>query len=161
MATEAIYGEKPNKRGLHAIIPIGDFRKQAYLDWLCTPPKERDPKTHQHFADTISVDRRTLQNWRDDREFVLEWEKRYLKTIGDPGRKQEIMNTLYKTATDGDDPKHVAAAKQYFEIEGSLRPQDATVRITKDPTDLTDDQLEDTIAARILQMKQRTGDGAS
>ncbi len=76
-------------------------------------------------------------------------------TIGNPGRKQEIMDTLFKTATDQDDPKHVAAAKQYFEIEGSMKPQEHKVRIERDPKELSDEELEKAIAARVVQLNSK------
>jgi hypothetical protein len=134
-------------RGKHMIIPISDWRKQAYLEWLCTPPKEREPKTKSEFAKTIDMDRRTLSNWQNEPEFLKEWEKTYLQTIGSPERKSEIMDTLFKTATDPDDPKHVAAAKEYFSIEGSLKPQKMDVKVSRDPDELTDEALDAMIAA--------------
>lgn len=148
MSSEPLHGKKQDMRGAHKHIPISDFRKQAYLDWLCTPPSERDPRNQKDFADSIGVTQRTFLNWKDDREFLDEWQKRYIKTIGDPGRKQHIMETLYRTATDGDDPKHVAAAKQYFEIEGSVSPAKMQVEVTGSAKDLSNEQLESMIAQR-------------
>lgn len=54
------------------------------------------------------------------------------------------MNTLMATATDADDPKHVQAAKAFFEIEGSLRPQknQVDIKVTAAPSELSDDDLE-------------------
>lgn len=148
MAKDPLYGKKEDGRGKHNVVPISDFRKQAFLDWLCTPPRERDPKTFKAFAESIGVDRRTLQNWRDDKEFLEEWEKRYLKTIGDPSRKSQIMETLLQTATDPDDPKHVQAAKTYFEIEGSVKPAKMQVEVSGSAKELTDEQLQALIAQK-------------
>jgi hypothetical protein len=147
------YGTKKSA-GPHNVVPITDFRKQAFLDWLCTPLKERDPKTFAALGEQLGVDRRTLQNWRDDKEFLEAWEKRYLKTIGDPSRKSEIMDTLYKTATDPDDPKHVTAAKTYFEIEGGLKPTKMEVSVTRPAADLTDDELDAILAEKISTEKK-------
>lgn len=141
------YG-KVSKAGAHMIVPITDFRKQAFLQWLCTLPKEREITTYSDFADSIGVDRRTLQNWRDDKEFLEAWEKLYLRTIGDPSRKSEIMATLFRTATDADDPKHVQAAKAYFEIEGSMKPHKMEVTVQRPAAELTDDQLATLLAER-------------
>jgi len=142
------YGEGDG-RGQHMVIPITDWRKQTLLHWLCTPKKEREPQTYTDLAESLGVDRRTLQNWRDDKEFLEAWEKLYLKTIGDPSKKSEIMETLFKTATDNDDPKHVQAAKAYFEIEGSIKPAKMQVEVSNKPTqELTDDQLAVLIAER-------------
>ena len=148
------YGEKKDMRGAHLHIPITDFRKQTFLEWLCTPVKEREPGSLLKLAEQIQVDRRTLQNWRDDKEFLEAWEKRYLKTIGDPSRKNEIMDTLYKTATDPDDPKHVTAAKTYFEIEGGLKPTKMEVSVTRPAASLTDDELDAILAEKISQERQ-------
>jgi hypothetical protein len=131
--------------------PITDFRKQAYLDWLCTPPKDREPSTKVAFAETIGVTHRTLNNWTDDKEFLEEWEKRYLKTIGDPSRKSQIMDTLLRTATDPDDPKHVQAAKAYFEIEGSIKPAKMEVQVTRPASQLTDEQLAELLSAKATE----------
>lgn len=147
MADKEAYG-KVSKIGAHMHVPISDFRKQAFLQWLCTPPKEREFKTYAEFADSVGVDRRTLQNWRDDKEFLEAWEKLYLRTIGDPGKKSEIMATLYRTATDNDDPKHVQAAKAYFEIEGSMKPHKMEVTVQRPAAELTDDQLATLLAER-------------
>ncbi len=141
-----MYGKKVDGRGKHKHIPVSDFRKQAYLEWLTTPPKERDPSSEVKFCETIGVTRKTLLNWRDDKEFVEAWEKKYLKTIGDPSKKQQIMAVLYKTATDGDDPKHVQAAKQYFEIEGSLQPAKVKVEVTGAAKDLSNEDLDKLLA---------------
>ena len=135
-------------------IPLSDFRKQTFLDWLCTPVKEREPKTIIDMAEQLQVSRRTLQNWREDKEFIEAWEKRYIKTIGDPSKKSEIMATLFATATDPDDPKHVQAAKAYFEIEGSLRPARMEVQVTRPAAELTDEELDAILADKISSERQ-------
>lgn len=136
-------------------IPVSDFRKQRFLNWLCTPPKEREPRTMDELADELQVTRRTLTNWKtDDKEFMEAWEKLYLRTIGNPERKQSIMDVLYKTATDPDDPKHVQAAKQYFEIEGSVKPAKMEVQVTRPAKDLTDEELDALMAEAIASEKQ-------
>jgi hypothetical protein len=147
MAARDGYG-KTSRSGQHMIVPITDFRKQAFLRWLCTPLKEREPSSFIKFAEEVGVDRRTLQNWRDDKEFLEAWEKMYLKTIGDPSKKSEIMATLYQTATDPDDPKHVMAAKAYFEIEGSMKPSKMEVVVQRPAAELTDEQLATLLAER-------------
>jgi len=129
-------------------IPITDFRKQRLLHWLCTPPSERDPYLLSDLAEELSVTRRTLTNWKtDDKEFLEAWEKLYLKTIGNPEVKMKIMKTLERTASDADDPKHVQAAKAYFEIEGSVKPAKMEVQVTQRPAkELSDDELAELIS---------------
>lgn len=150
-----LYGEKPDGRGQHMVIPITDFRKQTFLKWLCTAPKDREPKTQEALAAQLGMGRETLSRWKDDKEFLEAWEKMYLKTIGDPERKQKIMDTLYRTATDPDDPKHVQAAKQYFEIEGSVKPAKMQVEVTRPAKELSDDELDAILADKIAQEKQQ------
>lgn len=145
---DQMYGEKKNKRGQHNVVPISDWRKQSYLQWLCTPPKEREHKSEVSFGKSIGQTDRTLRNWKNDKEFLDAWEKLYLKTIGNPARKSEIMDTLYKTATDPDDPKHVQAAKQYFEIEGSVKPAQMEVNVKREAAALTDEELQQLIAIK-------------
>jgi len=141
------YG-KVDGRGQHNHIPISDFRKQTFLKWLCTPSKERDPRTISDLALQLDVGRKTLYRWQEDKEFLEAWEKMYLRTIGDPSRKSEIMETLFRTATDPDDPKHVQAAKTYFEIEGSVKPAKMEVSVTRPTAELTDEQLAELLAER-------------
>ena len=141
-------------------IPITDFRKQRLLHWLCTPPSERDPATLLDLAEELSVTRRTLTNWKtDDKEFLEAWEKLYLKTIGNPEVKMKIMKTLERTASDADDPKHVQAAKAYFEIEGSVKPAKMQVEVTQRPAkELSDDELAELISINAqAEQEQRAG----
>lgn len=153
-AKDPLYGVKPDGRGQHNVIPITDFRKQTFLHWLCTPPKEREPKTQELLASQLGIGRETLSRWKEDKEFLEAWEKLYLKTIGNPERKQKIMDTLYKTATDPDDPKHVQAAKQYFEIEGSVKPAKMQVEVTKSASNLTDEELDEILAQKIASVRE-------
>jgi len=140
-----------------APLDINDWRCQRYLEWLCSVPKEREPRTKVEFAETIGVTHKTLNNWTNNADFLREWERLYLKTIGDPGAKLEIMQTLRKTATDPDDPKHVSAAKTYFEIEGSMKPQRMEVSVNKDASKLTDEELESMLSAHAQSEVERRG----
>lgn len=134
----------------------GDWRIQRYMAWLCTPPKDREPRQKQELAEELGVTHRTLNNWSDNAEFLKAWEKLYLKTIGDPGVKMRIMQALERTATDPDDPKHVQAAKAYFEIEGSLKPTSRVdVHVSKDVEKLTDDEIKAMMAEYAQQEANR------
>lgn len=121
--------------------------QDKFLDWLLTPKKDREPSTQKELAEVLLVHEADLSHWKKEKPFLEEWERRYLATIGNPDRKQTIMDTLYRTATDPDDPKHVQAAKQYFEIEGSLKPAKTEVNIqTGDASGLSKEQLERLLA---------------
>lgn len=152
-----LHGRVQDGRGKHKITGVDDPNKQAFLDWLCTPPKEREPRNQQALADKLGVAMRTLTTWRNnDKEFIEEWERRYLTTIGSPSRKQSIMDTLYRTATDADDPKHVQAAKTYFEIEGSMKPTKMTVEVSRPASELSDEELQAIMQSKAAdELKQR------
>jgi hypothetical protein len=133
-------------------LPISDPKKQIYLEWLLTPKSERDPSKMEDLAEMLGVTRRTLTKWKtEDKEFMEAWEARYLATVGSPERKQELLDTLYKTGKDADDPKHVQATTAYFNIVEGLRPQKVKLEVTSSPVTLTDEQLEAAFAAKVLE----------
>jgi len=138
-------------------IDVNEWRIQRYMKWLCTPPADREPRHKKDLAAELGVDHRTLNNWSNDAKFLKEWERLYLKTIGDPGVKLRIMQTLEQTATDPDDPKHVQAAKTYFEIEGSMKPAKMEVSVSKDVEKLSDEELDAFLSAHAEQEKERRG----
>ena len=138
-----------------APIDISEWRIQRFMKWLCTPPADREPRLKKELAEELGVTHATLNNWQNTPAFLKEWERLYLKTIGDPGVKLRIMQTLERTATDPDDPKHVQAAKTYFEIEGSMKPQKMEVQVTKDAEKLSDEELDAMLAAHAQSEKER------
>lgn len=150
-----------NPKGLE-IIPIDDFRKQRFLDWLCTPIAEREPSTMEELAGELSLTRRTLTNWKKDDEFLKHWEQRHRATIGNPERINEVLNTLYRTATDPDDPKHVSAAKEFLGFVEGTRPQKVDVTVTnQDVSKLSTDELIALAAKRAAsELDRRIGNGA-
>jgi hypothetical protein len=116
--------------------------KQArFIRWLCTPKREREPQQQNELAKLLRVSSRTLVAWKNDPEFVKAWEAHYLATVGSPERKQTLMDTLYKTGSDADDPRHVTAASKYLELADGLRPTQIEVTVKRPAEDLSDDQL--------------------
>jgi hypothetical protein len=142
-------------------IPISDWRKQRFLEWLCTIVDDRKPKLMEDLAKELSLSRRTLTTWKVDPEFAAAWERKYRASIGSPERAQAVMETLYKTATDEDDPKHVQAAKQYLEAIDAIKPQRVDVHVTGSAKDLTDEDLDRILATRandeLAARRQETG----
>lgn len=136
-------------------LPMSHPLIQRYIHWLLTPVPEREPPNQQRLAEELGVTYKTMKEWKNRREFLAEWERQYLKHIGSPERKSHIMDTLYKTATDGDDPKHVQAAKEYFAIEGSLKPQRMDVTVSRDASELSDDQINAMLAAHAQSEAER------
>lgn len=131
---------------------IDDANRERFILWLCTPPAERDPRTQDALAQEFgySPGSSALTALKRDPEFLRDWNTRYLQTISSPEKKMRIMERLEATALDEDDPKHVQAAKAYFEIEGSLRPAGTTnVEVQTGPpvSDVSDEKLEALLAA--------------
>lgn len=124
--------------------------QERVIGWLMTVKEQREPHTQAALAEELGIDKGVISAWKRDPDFLEAWNTRYLRTIGDPGSKMEIMNTLMQTATDADDPKHVQAAKAFFEIEGSLRPQknQVDIKVTTSPSELSDEELERLMSAK-------------
>jgi hypothetical protein len=118
-----------------------DFRRQVFIEWLCTPKRDREPSTEAEFAEQHGVAATALTRWKKDRQFLLAWEQHYLATVGSPERKQNLLDTLYRTGTDADDPRHVAAASKYMELVDGLRPQRLDIHLHRPAKDLSDEEL--------------------
>lgn len=124
-------------------------KKQTYIEWLCTPKKERDPATQEELARRLRLSTGTLTKWKSDPRFVEKWDQHYLTTIGSPERKQALLDTLYRTGTDADDPRHVQAAAKYMELVEGLKPQKLDITVHRPAKDLSDEEL-DAIAAQYV-----------
>lgn len=135
-----------------------DFRADAYIDWLCTPMKDRQPRTQKEFAASLNLDPGQLIRFRKDPEFLRKWEVRYRQTVGSLERQQEVLNALHRAATDLDDPRMVSAAKAYLEAVDAIKPRklDVTVTPGKAASQLSDDELYDLLAVRAAkELEQR------
>jgi transposase-like protein len=129
------------------VIENKDFLWEAYVAWLCTPVSEREPRTQTELAEQFAVAPNTLREWRQNPDFLRLWETQFRRTVGSPERMQKVLDTLYRTATDPDDPKHVQAAAKYVEIVEGARPQKVEVSLSR-AVDLTDEQLEEMLASK-------------
>lgn len=139
-----------------------DERKQRLIEWLCTPKRDRDPATQEALAKKLRVRPNKLSEWKQDPEFLKAWEAYYLRTVGSPERKQSLMDTLFRTGSDADDPRHVAAAAKYMELVEGLRPQQIEVTVKRPAQELSDEQLDAIITAHAEQeRKLRLVDEAS
>ena len=124
--------------------------QQEFITWLLKPKDERKPAYQKDLAEQLGVDHKLLSEWKRDPDFLVEWNAAHLRTIGSPSRKSQIMQVLFETATDPDDPKHVQAAKTYHEIEGTLKPkaQQVDIAVTTKPSELSDADLDAMLADR-------------
>jgi transcriptional regulator with XRE-family HTH domain len=135
---------------------IEDWRKQKFLQWLCTIKEDRDPPLQKDLADQLGVSHSTLIKWKDDPEFLSAWEHKYRRTVGSPERMQLVLERLFETATDRTDPRQVPAAREYrIAVEGV-----APTRIELDVTaakNLSDEELAHYIAAGAQSELERRG----
>jgi len=122
-------------------------KKQTYIEWLCTPKRDREPSTQEELAKRFRLGSGTLTNWKKDPKFIEAWELHYMSTIASPERKQNLLDTLYRTGTDADDPRHVQAAAKYMELVEGLKPQRLDITVNRPAKDLSDEEL-DAIAAQ-------------
>lgn len=121
-----------------------EVKKARFIEWLCTPRRDRDPSTQEELARRMRVSANTLSKWKQDKAFLEAWELHYLQSVGSPERKQTLMDTLFKTGSDADDPRHVQAAAKYMELADGLRPQQIEVTV-RPARELTDDQIEEIV----------------
>jgi hypothetical protein len=128
---------------------IGDWRRQRYLDWLCTPTEEREPPTQTALAHELTIDPRVLVNLKRDPDFLRDWETQYRRTVGSPEKQHKVMNALFETATDRTDPRLVPAARAYLEAIDAIKPKKVEVSLNnKPPRELTQEELDDLLAAK-------------
>jgi hypothetical protein len=125
-----------------------EWRKQVFLDWLCTIKEDRDPPTMEELAEQLSCHVDTLSKWKKEPEFLARWEAQYRRTIGSPEKMQTVMQRLYETATDRTDPRQVQAAREYRNAVEGVSPAQINI-VRKDIKDMSDDEF-DKIAAEYV-----------
>lgn len=122
-----------------------DPRKLRLLEWLTTPKSERTPPTQELLAAELGISLRLLGVWKAKPDFREAWDREAKAIIGAPERAQEVLDTLYRAATDPNNKAQVAAAKLYLEATNSIRPQQVEVTVKK-ATELSDDELDALLA---------------
>jgi hypothetical protein len=135
---------------------LDDWRKQRFLEWLCTIKEDRDPPLQRDLASELNVQPSVLVRWKNEPEFYAAWEFQYRKTIANPERMQLVLERLYETATDRTDPRQVPAAREYrIAVEGVAPTRiELDVRSAKD---MTDEELARLIAAGAQSELERRG----
>lgn len=129
-----------------------DFRIQRVVEWLCTPPGEREPRTQNELATEIGKTGTWISALKNDAAFLRLWEDRYRRVVGNPGKVQEVLQSLQETAADRTDPRQVQAARAYLEALDVMKPKRVDVTVTSTAAkQLTDEQLTEMIAARAAQ----------
>ena len=121
-------------------------KKQRLIEWLCTPKRDRDPQTQEQLGKRLRISNTTIARWKKEGSFLAAWEAHYLQTVGSPERKQTLMDTLFRTWSDADDPRHVTAAKTYMEIAEGLRPQQIEITVKRPIAEWSDEMIDAALA---------------
>jgi hypothetical protein len=124
--------------------------QQRYLDWLCTAPAERQPSSKKAMADAVGVDITTLRRWEKKPYFKEEWQKRVDDIQGSPERTQQLLDTLYKKALDGD----TKSAQLYLQATNRMAPPTVEIKSDRKAADLSDEELDQLIGAMAAREKQ-------
>lgn len=135
---------------------LPDERHELYLQWLVTPPSEREPASKNKYAAQIGVHPRTLRDWEQREEFRRAWSKRAEDVVGDPSKVSEVLEVLRLQALDPTHRQYAQSVKIYLEAVDAIKPPDKKieVRIGKDElAQWTDDELDGRIAALIAEQQ--------
>lgn len=125
--------------------------QQQYLDWLCTAPSEREPKTKASMATRLGVDVTTLRRWEKKPYFKSEWQERVDEIQGSPERTQALLDTLYRKALDGD----TKSAQLYLQATNRMAPPTVEIKSERKTSELSDQELDELIGAMAAREKQQ------
>jgi hypothetical protein len=120
---------------------ILDQRQEQYINWLCTPPQEREPASKEAYAASVGVNVSTLRRWEKKDVFRKAWQSRVDDLQGSPERSQRLLDTLYERAVNGD----IKAAQLYLQATNRMAPQTVTVKSERATTELSDEELDQLI----------------
>lgn len=136
-----------------AFTPFGDDpRKVRFLDWLCTPPTEREPRTRKALAEELRITTRLLNVWQNKPDFREAWDRQAKAVAGSPERAQHVLDTLYAAAVDPSNRNQVQAAKLYLEATNAIKPQSMEVTV-KRAAELSDEELDALLAQGAAELK--------
>ena len=121
-----------------------DLLQDKYLDWLCTAPKERVPSSKNKFASDNGTTTETLRAWEKNPAFRERWEKQSKDVQGSPEKAHALLEQLYEQAMGGD----IKAASLYLQATNRMQPPPIKVETTRTVRELSDEELEEMIAAR-------------
>jgi hypothetical protein len=118
--------------------------KDEYLNWLLTPPGQREPATKKDFAEMHGIANKTLYNWEDDDEFKEQM--RNIKVKWGAKWHADLLAELYRIALQsGSDNHRISAIRtllDHLEVEDK----------TKD-----NGEIDDEAAKRIAKFLQAEG----
>lgn len=113
-------------------------RMDAYVEWLLTPRSHRSPRTKKELAARLGISPETLRRYDHDPWVRREYLKRSRASFT-VSRAADIVDTLYKRATDAHDPQGVTAAKTLMQFMQQQDEAEGADRV--DLSQLTTDEL--------------------
>lgn len=125
-------------------------RHLHYLEWLCTPPSERQPASKAKYAAEQKVAEVTLRRWEKLEAFRKAWQSRVDEVVGSPERTQALLDRLYTAGMNGD----TKSAQLYFQVTGRMAPAQVNVSRERAAVELTDAELDELIAVRAASEKK-------
>lgn len=126
-----------------------DERQEAYLEWLCTAPQLREPASKAKYAQQFHVHETTLRRWEKLEPFRRLWRERVDALQGSPERTQELLDTLYRRAVEGD----VKSAQLWLQATNRLQPSQVKVEVSGSARELSDSELDELIAMSAAREK--------
>jgi hypothetical protein len=120
-------------------------KQEAYVEWVLTPASERDISTKTAFAEFLDVSTRTLRNYAADpwvQNEIIERGRALMRVE----RAQDVLDALYRRATDPSDKSAVSAARVWLDWAATV----TEIINEKDVEDWSDDEL--LVAAQRLQV---------
>jgi hypothetical protein len=124
--------------------------QQKYLDWLCTPPMERQPGSKMKMAVELGVDVKTIRRWEKKPAFREQWQERVDDIQGSPERTQGVLDMLYTKAMDGD----TKSAQLYLQATNRMAPPTIELKNDRKAAELSDSDLDELIVALAAREKE-------
>jgi hypothetical protein len=125
----------------------GDYvipAKQAeFIEWLLSD--HRRPSNQRQWAVENEVHERTVREWKRDRRFLAEWDRRAAEKNVSTERVQAALDTLWRVGTQQGD---VQAITKWLEHVNRMRPP---VQVAKDEEfeELSDEELVQALALEL------------
>lgn len=107
-----------------------DQRKLRLLEWLLTPPSDREPATKTALADELGVTARTLRNWESDARFVRLLREETIRVSGGVERAKILLDQLFADATNENNSatERTRAATEFLKVTKAISPEDQAPR---------------------------------
>lgn len=132
-------------------------KQEAYLEWLCTAPSERQPVSKRKFAEAFSVAPQTLRNWEKNAAFREEWRSRVDEVQGSPEKTHSLLESLFARAMDGD----MKAADLYLRATNRMVPQPIRVETEHRVAELSDEELDALIGVAAVRERDARVEGGN